>query len=108
MRSIFSLFCLTLSYYKKISPIAITISNFSNLINGNEDRFIKLTKLELMLIDGFIENIDTWLQTLFIKGGANLYFMDNSLKADFETIQEMILPQKNASEEISLDDVFDF
>ncbi|MCX6077095.1 MAG: hypothetical protein NTW78_09475 [Campylobacterales bacterium] len=108
LRSIFSLFCLTLSYYKKISPIAITISNFSNLINGNEDRFIKLTKLELMLIDGFIENIDTWLQTLFIKGGANLYFMDNSLKADFETIQEMILPQKNASEEISLDDVFDF
>ncbi len=108
LRSIFSLFCLTLSYYERISPITITITNFSNLINGNGDRFIELNTLELMLIDGFLENIDTWLQTLFINGGANLYFMDKSLKADYEMIQAMITPQEDTDDEISLDDIFDF
>jgi hypothetical protein len=61
-----------------------------------------------MLIDGFIENIDTWLQTLFINGGANLYFMDNSLKADYEMIQAIIIPKEDTFDEISLDEIFDF
>ncbi len=108
LRSIFSLFCLTLSYYERISPIAITITNFSNLINGNAERFIELNKSELLLIDGFIENLDTWLQTLFINGGANLYFMDNSLKADYEMIQALIMPKEETCYEISLDDIFNF
>jgi len=108
IRSTFSMFCLILRYYNQISPMATTITHFSNLINQNHNKFILLDEDELALIDGFINNIDHWLQTLFIKGGADLHFMDNSIKADYDMISELIEPQKVEFSEEDLDDVFNF
>lgn len=108
LRSIISLFCLTLRYYDKIAPISKTITEFSNLINQNKDNFIKLEKPELELINGFILNIDYWLQTLFVNGGADIYFMDNSIKADYDMIFQLICPSNYEEDENSLDDIFDF
>ena len=109
LRSTISLFCFTLRYYDQLFPMANTITNFSNLINANENRFKDLSILEFRLISGFIQNIDKWLQTLFVKGGANLYFMDNSMKADFAIIEQVFEPDKLAfNESKSLEDIFNF
>ena len=62
---------------------------------------------EFSLVYGFIGNIDRWINTLFIQGGADLHFMDNSMKADFETISQIIAPTAD-EENFDLDDIFDF
>ncbi|MEA3228729.1 MAG: hypothetical protein U9P38_06640 [Campylobacterota bacterium] len=107
LRSIISMFCLTLRYYNQLSPISTVLTNFSNLLNTNKNEFLKLHRDELELIHGFINNIDTWLKTLFIKGGADIYFMDNSINADFQMISQIIDPV-TLEEEGALDDIFDF
>jgi len=56
---------------------------------------------------GFIGNIDRWLNTLFIQGGADLSFMNNSIKADYETISQIIAPTA-CEENFDLDDIFNF
>lgn len=107
-RSTLSIFCLTLRYYSQIKIIANTITDFSNLINTHKENFLELSDDELALIIGFINNIETWLHTLFIKGGANISFMDNSIQADYNTIVQMIEPPKLLNEDFELDDIFDF
>ena len=42
-RSVISLFCFTLRYYEKISPMATILTDFSNLINTNEIAFKNLS-----------------------------------------------------------------
>ncbi|MDA7817627.1 hypothetical protein N9A28_05510 [Sulfurimonas sp.] len=108
LRSTFSMFCLTLRYYDKIAPMAKTITEFSNLINMNQDQFINLSSDELELINGFINNIDYWLHTLFVNGGADIYFMDNSIRADFDMIESMIFPKSNVCDIEELNDIFNF
>ncbi|MBL1243560.1 MAG: hypothetical protein COA39_004055 [Sulfurimonas sp.] len=56
---------------------------------------------------GFIGNIDRWLKTLFIQGGADLNFMNNSIKVDYKTILQIIAPTA-CEENFDLDDIFDF
>ncbi len=48
-RSTLSMFCLTLRYYKEISPMANTITEFLNLINTNKDETINMNSLKLEL-----------------------------------------------------------
>ena len=107
LRSSISLFCLTLRYYERISTISTTITEFSNLLNLHKEKFLALNKDELSLVCGFVNNIDTWLQNLFVQGGAQLYFMDNSMKADLQTIITMIEPQ-SCIDENNLEAIFDF
>ena len=107
LRSSISLFCLILRYYDNISPMATTITDFSNLLNLHRNKFIELDKNELELICGFINNIDRWLENLFVLGGVDLYFMDNSMQADLDTISYMISPVEDFDNN-DLDNIFDF
>lgn len=109
-RSALSMFCLTLRYYKEISPIADTITQFSNLINTNQAKITSMDSLELALISGFVSNIERWIITLFVQGGANLHFMDNSMIADLNTISQVIIgfEDDGTDMEYSLDDIFEF
>ena len=107
LRSSISLFCLTLRYYDKILPMSTTITNFSNLLNLHRIAFIELDKNQLDLICGFINNIDRWLENLFVLGGVDLYFMDNSMHADLDTISYMVSPVKYFDNN-DLDNIFDF
>jgi len=108
LRSTLSIFCQILRYYDRITPFSTILTNFSNLLNVNKDRFIELNIDQLSLIKGFIYNIDYWLNTLFVNGGADLYFMDNSLNADYEMISQIISPPEANEENMDLDDIFDF
>lgn len=107
LRSSVSLFCLTLRYYDKISPMSTIITDFSNLLNLHRNEFVGLDKNQLDLVCGFINNINRWLENLFIVGGADLYFMDNSMQADLDTISYMISPSKGFDTD-DLDNIFDF
>ena len=106
LRSTFSLFSFTLRYYDEVSKIATTVNNFLNLLNTSKDNFLALDSIELELIYGFTGNLDRWLNTLFVRGGADLHFMDNSIQADYETILQIISP--SVEEDFDLDDIFDF
>ena len=108
LRSILSMFCLTLRYYQEISKVADVITKFSNLINTNKDTFTQFDNDEISLVEGFLSNIDKWLHTLFITGGAELHFMDNSLEADFKMIEQIINPLLITEIDSDLDDIFDF
>lgn len=107
LRSAFSLFCLTLRYYDEIGPMSTTITEFSNLMNTNTEKFISLNDLELELINGFISNIGTWLHTLFIDGGAHINFMNHSIESDLQTIS-MLIKDEEIEEDTDIDDIFDF
>ena len=107
LRSIFSLFCFTLNYYNEVQEISLTANKLLNLMNTNKEKFIALSKIEFSLLNGFISNVDKWVNTLFINGGADLHFMDNSMKSDYETILQVITPVV-ANNDFDLDDIFDF
>ena len=106
LRSTFSLFCFTLRYYEEVTQVMITMNDFLNLINTNQEKFVSIQKREFELIYGFINNIERWINALFIDGGADLHFMDQSMRADYETIKQIIIPSDAIS--YDLDDIFDF
>ena len=108
LRSKFSLFALTLRYYNEITVMTTTLTDFSNLLNINQDKFINLNDSEIGLIQGFIYNIDNWLQTMFVNGGADLCFMDNSIKADYDMIANIIFAEQTQLTAKDFDDMFDF
>jgi len=109
LRSSISLFCFTLRYYEKISPMATILTEFSNLLNTNEKAFKNLEFEKFELVLGFIQNIESWMNTLFKSGGVDLYYMDNSMKADLMIIEQVIIPESSSLDEFdSLDDIFDF
>lgn len=108
LRSRLSSLCLTLNYYDEVEQVAKTITAISNLLNKNISILMQISSIELELINGFINNIDTWIQTLFINGGADIYFMDNSIKADYKMIAQMISPSSFNEDKNSVDNIFDF
>jgi len=107
LRSTISLFCFTLRFYNQVETITFSINELLNLMNVNKDKFISLDNLELTLVCGFINNIDRWFNTLFILGGADLHFMDNSMQADYVSISQIVEPTIISCES-NLDAIFDF
>jgi len=108
LRSTLSLFCQTLRYYDRIVPFATTLTKFSNLLNVNKEKFLQLNNYQIDLLKGFVNNINHLLHVLFVYGGADLYFMDNSMNADYEMISLMINPLEYKTQEADLDSIFDF
>lgn len=107
LRSYLSIVSLTMSPYPQVSSIAHLTTEFSVFMNSYQDAFKAMHFDEMTLVEGFVNNIDRWANTLFVSGGADLHFMDSSLKADLEVIKMLVAPQK-ITEEDALDDIFDF
>ena len=100
------MFSLSLMNYQGLSHISNLSIEFSVLINTHQSQFKELSSEEFALIEGFIHNIDLWSNILFVTGGADLHFMDNSLKADLDMIKMLVEPKEFA--ETWIEDVFDF
>lgn len=98
LRSYLSIFSLTMMPYPQVSSIARLTTDFSVLMNSYQDAFKTMQFGEMALLEGFVNNIDRWANTLFVSGGADLHFMDNSLKADLERIRMLVEPQPVAQE----------
>ena len=107
LRSLISSFSLIISYYEELENISNIMRELTTLISASQERIVAMSADEVALLEGFVNNLDRWVQTVFIKGGADLHFMDASLQADFETIRMIIEPEEVSSEE-DIDDIFDF
>jgi len=59
--------------------MASTLTDFSNLMNTRARAFKKINEFGLKLVSDFIQNIDTWLYSIFVNGDENLYLSLNSL-----------------------------
>ncbi len=106
LRSYLSVFSLTMMPYPQVSSISHLITEFSVLMNSYQDAFKSMRFDQMALVEGFVNNIDRWANTLFVSGGADLHFMDNSLQADLDMIKMLVEPK--AFEVTSTDDIFDF
>lgn len=107
LRSCLSMFSLSMLPYPQLCNVVNLVTGFSVLINTHQSSFEKMSPDNVALVEGFIRNIDRWANTLFVEGGADLHFMDNSLKADLEMIRMRIEPQM-IEEDLSLEGIFDF
>lgn len=107
LRSRLSMFALSLSAYSQLHMITDLVTEFSVFMHNNKEKFKELPVKHIAPIEGFIYNLDRWANTLFVSGGADLHFMNSSLKADLAMIRMQIEPQ-HLEEESNLDDIFDF
>jgi hypothetical protein len=71
-------------------------------MNNNKMLFEQMPHEQIALIEDFVNNIEHWAHTLFVLGGADLHFMDSSLKEDLEMIKRRI-----AQEEVDTDAFFE-
>ena len=109
LRSCFSLFCLNLNSYGQLQKVITTLQEFSLLINSEKEGLLNLSADEVLLIEGFVFNIERWLKSLFIEGGVEVSFLDDSFAADLQTIKMMVSPlSQDHVEEEDLADIFDF
>lgn len=93
--------------YPQISEVVSLITEFSVLMNTYQEAFSQMSLEAVSLVEGFINNIDRWANILFVTGGADLHFMDNSLKADLAMIRMQVEPQ-SSNVQTDLDGIFDF
>lgn len=107
LRTLFSSFSLTIGYYEDLYEVSDIMKELSVLVSASHERFVAMNSDEIALVDGFVNNLDRWAHTVFVKGGADIHFMDDSLKADLQTIKMLVEPEDESSEE-DLDDIFDF
>ena len=106
LRSCLTILSLSLMSYPQFSHISNLIVEFSVFMNTHKVKFKEMSAEEFSLVEGFVYNIDRWANTLLVSGGADLHFMDNSLKADLDLIKMLIHPQELT--ETSMDDIFCF
>lgn len=105
LRSYFSLISVTLNHYAQLDAMALIMSEFSITINQNREKFFHLDTDQFYLLEGFARNFERWLKTLFVHGGAELNFMNNSMRADMLTIQASLEPEQKTAEG-DIDDFF--
>jgi hypothetical protein len=94
LRSDFSLFSLALAPYTRIFFVSNLITECSVLMNNNKMLFEQMPHEQIALIEDFVNNIEHWAHTLFVLGGADLHFMDSSLKEDLEMIKRRIVQEE--------------
>lgn len=107
LRSYLSVFSLTMMPYPQVSAVCSLTTEFSVFMNSYQASFKTMQSDLMALVEGLVNNIDRWANTLFVSGGADLHFMDNSLKADLAMIKMLVEP-KSIVQEAVLDDIFDF
>jgi hypothetical protein len=107
LRSRLSMFALSLKVYPQLYKITDLIIEFSVFIHFNKEKFKEFPAEHIAPIEGFIYNLDRWANTLFVSGGADLHFMNSSLRADLEMIKMLVEPQQ-FQEELATDEIFDF
>jgi len=107
LRSYFSMIAVILNHYEEVEEMALIMSEFSMMINQNKEDFVCLSNDQIGVIEGFARNFERWVKILFIYGGAEIDFMNRSMRADMETIKALTQPAVETSEE-EIDAIFDF
>lgn len=107
MRSLFSMISMILNYYPQIIDVATVMTEFSVMMSQHREAVSRMEEIQIALIEGFVHNFERWLRVLFVEGGAELHFMNRSLRADVEMIRHTLEPSEYADSD-DLDAIFDF
>lgn len=100
-----------LQLYPQLNTMNVYISELCTVLSLYGDRCRELGMDLKMLLQSFVNNIAYWQESLFVKGGEELHFMDESFKADLSQIKMSL----NLYDELTtqtgeefLEDIFDF
>ena len=101
----------TLQLYPQLIKISTFVAELSFILSHYEDECLNLGIDFKTLLQSFVNNLASWQEKLFIIGGEELHFLDDSFEADLSQIKIALSlydtqDQKECSS--SLDEIFDF
>ncbi len=100
-----------LQSYPQLNIMNSNVAELSIILSLYSEECLSLGMDLKRLLQSFINNLWYWQESLFIKGGEELHFMDESLRADLSQIKMTLNLYDEVNEENSesvLDDIFDF
>jgi hypothetical protein len=109
-RTTFSYYSSYLKLYSQLQVMSSIIAELSVILSLYQHECLQLGTDFRSLIESFLNNLEYWQDKLFITGGEELHFMDDSFKADLSQIKMALglyddIPQPEQS---NLDDIFNF
>jgi hypothetical protein len=108
-RTTFSYYSNYLKFYSQITIVSNVVAELSVLISLYCDKCLILGNDFRTLLQSFVNNLAYWQEKLFINGGEELTFLDDSFQADLEQIKISLELYDNVlEEENSLEDIFQF
>lgn len=100
-----------LQMYPQLNIMSSYIAELGMVLSLYGDECAALGMDLKMLLQSFVNNICHWQECLFVKGGEELHFMDESFKADLSQIKMSLNLYDELTEENSdacLEGIFDF
>jgi two-component system chemotaxis response regulator CheY len=97
-----------LSIYTESYAIGRSLSNLSQEILTNSERFQDIASELSTLSSAFTSDLQSWLKMTFYKGAPSVDFMNDTIVVNCETIISMLAAEESAENDTDLDDIFDF
>jgi len=100
-----------LQLYPQLNIMSNYTADLCTVLSLNKEKCAELGMEIKLLLQSFVNNISYWQDSLFINGGEELHFMDESFKADLSQIKMSLNLYDVLTEEESdecLDGIFDF
>jgi len=110
-RTTLSYYSTFLRHYPQLNAVSNPIAELSVILSLYSDECLRLGTDFRQLLKSFVNNIWYWQEKLFVNGGAELHFMDDSFVADLSQIKMALNLYDENIEENScclVDDIFDF
>lgn len=98
--------CLTV--YTESYVIGRSLTLLSQKISLHINRFQERAQDLSTLSTAFIADLQTWFSMTFYKGAPSDDFMNDTLVTNTQTIIAMLEPEEDSSDEVDMDDIFDF
>ena len=105
----FSHYASILRFYPQLTHMASIIGELAVLLSLYANKCLEEQILVRRMLEGFSSNLAIWQKMIFMQGGEELDFLDNSFKADLDQFK-MVLNLYDSPQELddSLDAIFEF
>jgi len=97
-----------LRVYTESYTIGQALSELSQDISLNTDRFHDIANDLSTMSSAFVSDLQSWFQLTFYKGAPSVDFMDATIVANVQTISLMLKEDNTPIDENDMDDIFDF
>jgi len=97
-----------LQFYPETYNIAMALKKLSDEMSENIQGFIENSSSIAELFQAFGNDLQVWLDTLFVKGTDDVHFLDDTLISNAELIANFAKTEAGAESDDALDDIFDF
>ncbi len=96
------------SNYNESYAISQSVASLSATIERKKDLFIQISKDMASICSAFGRDLSSWLRLIFVDGAPSVKYMDDTIIANVQTIESMLLMDENTQDSGNLDDIFDF